>query len=327
MSSPTRQMSSRKLPPLPGSRSPFGTKSNTAHSSTTSPSTATIYSNDKRGIEKSNKDLSKSLNDGPFRPALVSTNCDKPTTKDSPKHFDAEDIRTFLHYNPMFLENYVMKHVDQARLERWLIRKTTQEKRKAIQPVKTTTNTGQGRPSLSKWKFCVHSDKKKMLEELTRDIHQSPNKEKIVSELAQCIASACHADSYSLYLLEDNDKEMFLYSPNIPGCRMSAKVLIEEGTTIAAYVAKTMTSTRTSEILADPRFPKGTGVEESTAQSVICQPIVDSSGNLVGVIELSRRVGREAFGDEDEEIVNSYLVWGGIALYYAEVLTKYWSWL
>ena len=37
--------------------------------------------------------------------------------------------------------------------------------------------------------FCVHSDKKKMLEELTRDIHQSPNKEKVVSELAQCIAS------------------------------------------------------------------------------------------------------------------------------------------
>ncbi len=37
-----------------------------------------------------------------------------------------------------------MKHVDQERLERWLIRKTTQEKRKAIQPVKTTTNTGMG---------------------------------------------------------------------------------------------------------------------------------------------------------------------------------------
>lgn len=35
-----------------------------------------------------------------------------------------------------------MKHVDQERLERWLIRKTTQEKRKAIQPVKTATSSG-----------------------------------------------------------------------------------------------------------------------------------------------------------------------------------------
>ena len=42
----------------------------------------------------------------------------------------------------MFLENYVMKHVDQERLERWLIRKTTQEKRKAIQPLKTATSSG-----------------------------------------------------------------------------------------------------------------------------------------------------------------------------------------
>ena len=35
-----------------------------------------------------------------------------------------------------------MKHVDQERLERWLIRKTTQDKRKAIQPVKTATSSG-----------------------------------------------------------------------------------------------------------------------------------------------------------------------------------------
>ena len=37
--------------------------------------------------------------------------------------------------------------------------------------------------------FCVHSDKKKMLEELTNDIHQSPNKQKVLMELANCIAS------------------------------------------------------------------------------------------------------------------------------------------
>lgn len=35
----------------------------------------------------------------------------------------------------------------------------------------------------------MHSDKKKMLEELTNDIHQSPNKQKVLMELANCIAS------------------------------------------------------------------------------------------------------------------------------------------
>jgi hypothetical protein len=47
--------------------------------------------------------------------------------------------------------------------------------------------------------FCVHSDKKKMLPELTRDIHQSPNKEKVVSELAQCIASGMECSSLYSY--------------------------------------------------------------------------------------------------------------------------------
>ena len=43
---------------------------------------------------------------------------------------DEESIRNFLRANPSFLEDYVMKHVDQDRLERWLIRKTRKLKNK-----------------------------------------------------------------------------------------------------------------------------------------------------------------------------------------------------
>lgn len=39
-------------------------------------------------------------------------------------------MRNFLRANPSFLEDYVMKHVDQDRLERWLIRKTRKLKNK-----------------------------------------------------------------------------------------------------------------------------------------------------------------------------------------------------
>lgn len=44
---------------------------------------------------------------------------------------DEEAVRIFLRANPVFLEDYVMKHVDQDRLERWLIRKTRKLKIKA----------------------------------------------------------------------------------------------------------------------------------------------------------------------------------------------------
>lgn len=37
---------------------------------------------------------------------------------------DPESVRNYLRSSPMFLDDYVMKHVEQDRLERWLIRKT-----------------------------------------------------------------------------------------------------------------------------------------------------------------------------------------------------------
>ena len=43
---------------------------------------------------------------------------------------DEESVRNFLRTNPSFLEYYVMNHVDQDRLERWLIRKTRKLKNK-----------------------------------------------------------------------------------------------------------------------------------------------------------------------------------------------------
>lgn len=43
---------------------------------------------------------------------------------------DEESVRNFLRANPSCLEYYVMNHVDQDRLERWLIRKTRKLKNK-----------------------------------------------------------------------------------------------------------------------------------------------------------------------------------------------------
>ena len=47
-------------------------------------------------------------------------------------------MRNFLRSNPSFLEEYVMKSVDQDRLERWLIRKTRKMKTKGL---KKNTNS------------------------------------------------------------------------------------------------------------------------------------------------------------------------------------------
>mgnify|MGYP001792418690 CR=1 FL=1 len=59
---------------------------------------------------------------------------------------------------------------------------------------------------------------------------------------------------------------------------------------------------------------------ETSSQKISCKKIFHLIiYHIQGVIELSRMVGHDPFAEEDEEIVNSYLVWGGISLYYAEV--------
>lgn len=56
--------------------------------------------------------------------------------------------------------------------------------------------------------FCVHADKRQMLQELTRSLQQRPNKAHVLWELAGCICSAVGAEGYQLYLAENGDPEM-----------------------------------------------------------------------------------------------------------------------
>jgi len=56
--------------------------------------------------------------------------------------------------------------------------------------------------------FCVHADKRQMLQELTRSLQQRPTKAHVLWELAGCICSAVGAERYRLYLAERGDPEI-----------------------------------------------------------------------------------------------------------------------
>lgn len=73
-----------------------------------------------------------------------------------------QQVTSYLESNPEFLENYVLNHVDLETLERWTIRKARH--------IQKGNGIVQRKPSLSKWKFCVHADKRAMLQEMTAHI-------------------------------------------------------------------------------------------------------------------------------------------------------------
>ena len=55
--------------------------------------------------------------------------------------------------------------------------------------------------------------------------------------------------------------------------------------------------------------------------SVVCTPLCAATGELEAVLELVRRNG-EAFTEEDVETINSYLVWAGLALHFADKVCR-----
>lgn len=203
-----------------------------------------------------------------------------------------------------------MDEVELEQLERWMIRRTQKAKK---------MNYANRKTSLSRWKFCVHADKRQMLEQLTQQLQMKPTKAHVLFELSSCISNAVGADGFRMYLVEGaaNELSFMMDSENFDESGEPRVTKILHDASIARYVASTREPVRFSRGDCDCRFPNGIGSKET--QHILCQAIVYPDGSLVAVLELWRREIGPKFHEEDEEIGYSYLVWGGIALHYMSI--------
>ncbi|XP_058820514.1 probable 3',5'-cyclic phosphodiesterase pde-5 isoform X1 [Topomyia yanbarensis] len=231
-------------------------------------------------------------------------------------NLSAIQVTKYLQSNPDFLDTFVMDEIQLEQLERWMIRKT-QRTRKIPQPIGKNGR----KTSLSRWKFCVHADKRQMLQDLIHSLQLRPTKMHVLWELASCICSAVNADGFRLYLTDVVEAESLhlCLSNNFIDENGDPKPLrIKSDAVIPNYVAKTRELIRFSKGDSDHRFDLNV-LDKSEMAHVMCQPIVYPDGSLVAVLELWRRDCGTPFYEEDEEIGCSYLVWGGIAIHYAHL--------
>ena len=211
-----------------------------------------------------------------------------------------------------------MEVIELEQLERWMIRRTQRAKKQQ----QSNENKNGRKTSLSRWKFCVHADKRQMLQDLTYSLQLRPTKTHVLWELASCICSAVNADGFRLYICdggEGSDSLSLCVGNNIVDEKGEFKMVkVKSDSVIATYVAKTRDPIRLSRGDNDKRFPEEL-LNKGEMGHVMCQAIVFPDGNLVAVLELWRKFGGPPFHEEDEEIGCSYLVWGGIALHYAHM--------
>ncbi|KAI0213877.1 cAMP and cAMP-inhibited cGMP 3',5'-cyclic phosphodiesterase 10A [Lamellibrachia satsuma] len=243
---------------------------------------------------------------------------------------DPDVVLTYLNDNPEFVDRFVFNHVKQDRIEKWL---QTKHGRRHFEE---TSNGGSirrsKRDSISKWKFSPQIDKHLLLRELTEDINQIRSKGIVLNELAACVAAVIDVDGYNIYLVDEETQEICYSNPssvsNEPSNRMP-RWKLGQGSVLSAYVAHSKQAMRLAsinDIAVDERFPGGVGTQcSSTVQYVLCLPILQYTGEVLGVVELLRENGRNAFTKEDEELTNSLVVWGAMAVYYVQLyvsLTK-----
>lgn len=161
-----------------------------------------------------------------------------------------EQVTDYLRHHPDYLERYIMEEIELEQLERWIIRRSQRVKKKHEQ----SSSRNVRKTSLSRWKFCVHADKRQMLLDLTQSLQLRPTKDHVLWELANCISSAVGADGFRLYIPERGDPEsLSLYLDN--GEPKFQKV--GAGITVPEYVARTREAVRLHKKDVDARFPNG----------------------------------------------------------------------
>lgn len=227
-------------------------------------------------------------------------------------------LKLYLKSHPEFLEKFIMEDMELEQLERLMIRRTQRAKK-----LSQSYGKASGRKtSLSRWRFCVHADKRQMLQDLTHSLQLRPTKSHVLWELSSCICSAVGADGFRLFIVDaGNPPEnltLYLGMDEIDeDGQPQLRQVKDEKITVASFVAKTREPVRLSRGDVDPRFPEG--ITSKDVSHILCQAVVQPDGQIVAVLELFRTDQGMPFHEEDEEIAYSYLVWGGIALHYAHL--------
>lgn len=320
MSSPQRQVSSRRLPPL----SQSATIRCDRNKSVRHRDNNNTYDNFSHHTPP---DFAGMFMQGPFKTMLfeqAELSVSPPNKQKFDSHIflqdlsmlDPEIIYEFLKGSPLLMKEYVHNHVSRDELESWLDYKTFESFQ---QRLSVTSFDGCGFPPAAKWKNTSSVERQYFMEQFISEVHSIHGDVRggILNQLIDCCASAVNASGHNLYLADSDGKRIWQFIPE--SSKPINLNIIMEGTTVSAYVASTKEGIVINNIEGDERFPFGINGKDINVGSVLCQPIIQPNGDLTGVMELTRAANLPPFTDKDNQIANSYLAWGGIVLYYAEM--------
>ncbi|XP_076275269.1 phosphodiesterase 11 isoform X2 [Rhynchophorus ferrugineus] len=189
-------------------------------------------------------------------------------------------------------------------------------------------------------------DEKELIFELVKDICNELEVRSLCHKILQNVSMLLHADRGSLFLVQGErgngcsphqengsitPRGRCLVSKLFDVCSRSTLMEMEKkdeiripwGTGIVGYVAESGEPVNIPDAYQDDRFNHDidtlTGYRTKT---LLCMPIKDTSGDVIGVAQVINKMGDQPFSKQDEEVFSSYLQFCGIGLRNAHLYEK-----
>ncbi len=133
--------------------------------------------------------------------------------------------------------------------------------------------------------------------EVTQSLGQFLSLDKLLSQVLASLFKMLPQSHRGCIILKDSEGQMK------PGW---VKVRKGELRVSRAVINKVMESGQaivTSNASADSRFSSSQSIQDFRLKSLMCAPLIDRDGNVLGVVQLDTSNGRKAFGQEDLRIL------------------------
>uniref|UniRef100_A0A914HUE6 Phosphodiesterase n=1 Tax=Globodera rostochiensis TaxID=31243 RepID=A0A914HUE6_GLORO len=139
----------------------------------------------------------------------------------------------------------------------------------------------------------------------------------LVRNITKEAKALVHAEICSLFLLDKEHSELVaeVFEKNGTTDEYLTEIRMPLNQGIVGHVASTGQMMNVQDVYSHPNFYSK--VDERTGfitRNILCFPIKDTSGNLVGVAELCNKIGRDAFTRHDEQIAATFAVYCAISI-------------
>ncbi|XP_025837140.1 dual 3',5'-cyclic-AMP and -GMP phosphodiesterase 11 isoform X2 [Agrilus planipennis] len=187
-------------------------------------------------------------------------------------------------------------------------------------------------------------DEKELIFELVKDICNELEVRSLCHKILQNVSMLLKADRGSLFLVQGTKgggctpmppgevpRGRCLVSKLFDVCSKSTlsemekkdEICIPWGTGIVGYVAESGEAVNIPDAYQDKRFNHDIDVLTGyRTRSLLCMPIKDFNGDVIGVAQVINKIGDTPFTQQDEQIFASYLQFCGIGLRNAHLYEK-----